>query len=1268
MYLSKLALHGFKSFAQPTSLTFDPGVTAIVGPNGCGKSNIVDAVRWVIGEQRPTALRSEKMENVIFNGTAQRKPLGMAEVQLTVENNRGVLPTEYTEVTLGRRLYRDGKSEYLLNGVQCRLKDITDLFMDTGMGADAYSVIELKMIEEILSDNTQDRRRLFEEAAGITRYKMRRRQALRKLEQTEADVERIRDLTDEIGTTVRRLKQQAEKAETHRALATLLHARELALARTEHARLAARQAALADAAATHAAEAARLETAQAEAERRLQAHREALETRTEALADARDARQQHRSRIRELAAEERLAEERVERAERDRDRAAAAAAEAAARRAELADTIARLESALAQAAPAAEAAAAARAEAVAARDATRAEAETLRAEARTLRRQEQQADDARTRHRRAADKLASRLDARADELDRTEAQRDALAADADDLDARVAAAEVRADDAAAARAEAEAALDDAEAEEAARRAALDAATDALREAERRRDAAAAEVDLLESLVASYDEFSDAVQFLAADADAFPDADAPLTTVADVLACDDDLRLALDAALGDLAGCVVVPTAAAAAHAVARLRDAEEGRATFVVLDRLPAAPPSATGAPPALGGGDGLAAGALRTHVRTAAPRYDALADALLRGVYLADTLEAAQALAQAAAAKATRGEGAPGEGAPGEGTPGEGAPARPAVRVVARSGEWAAAPALLRGGSAAAAASPVASRLGRREQLDAARAEHARLADAAEGRARARAACREALAALDVAARTAALREAEAAARDAAQALDRARYERATLDERRADLARRIEELEAALDDGQAERATLEARARDAEAERDTLRRRRNAAEDALDAAEQAERDALDAFSEANVAAVEARNRRDNLRRDLDRARTQHEAVNARRAGQADEAERLAAVIDDAAAARTARTERLAAARAGEDAYDDAVDNARAAVADAKAAIATAEDDLRTLRQAAAEAVRRANDAQVRLAEVQTRLGDLVATIRADFGVFLGAPRLAHVPAPPATAPALDAATLRHATLASPTDTRADAEDDAEDDLAGLDGVAGLSEEALRDEVQTLRRKLARLGDVNPLALEAYREEKERLDFLQTQQDDLERAEATLQETIREINTTAAERFFATFDAIQAHFERIVADLFGAGAAAALELDDPDDPLDTSIEIMAQPRGKRPSTLAQLSSGEKTLTATALLFAIYLVKPSPFCILDEVDAPLDDANVERFMRLVRRFETDTQFILVTHNQRTMALADRMYGITMEEQGVSKLVGVAFDEAVAMAS
>ncbi|MBC8043535.1 MAG: AAA family ATPase, partial [Rhizobacter sp.] len=230
MYLSKLEVFGFKSFAQRVGVKFDSGLTAIVGPNGCGKTNIVDAIRWVLGEQKTSVLRSDKMENVIFNGTKSRKPLGMSEVSITIENTKNILPTEYTEVTITRRLYRSGDSEYLLNKVPCRLKDIVDLFVDTGMGSDAYSVIELKMIEQILSENADERRKLFEEAAGITKYKQRRRQTFKKLETTEQDLSRVKDIVIEVEKKVASLERQADKAEKARSVKEELRTLEIELA------------------------------------------------------------------------------------------------------------------------------------------------------------------------------------------------------------------------------------------------------------------------------------------------------------------------------------------------------------------------------------------------------------------------------------------------------------------------------------------------------------------------------------------------------------------------------------------------------------------------------------------------------------------------------------------------------------------------------------------------------------------------------------------------------------------------------------------------------------------------------------------------------------------------------------------------------------------------------------------------------------------------------------------------------------------------------
>ena len=1181
MYLSKLELQGFKSFADDTTLTFDPGVTTIVGPNGCGKSNIVDAIRWVIGEQRPTVLRSEKMENLIFNGTADRRPLGMAEVELTIENTDGVLPTEYSEVTIGRRLFRDGTSEYLMNGTTCRLKDITDLFMDTGMAADAYSVIELKMVDELVSGSTEDRRRMFEEAAGITRYKMRRRQALRKLDSTQSDLERIRDLTDEVSTQVERLERQAEKAQRYQEAETELRRLELLLAQVEYDRLSARRAELTEQEAEHAEEAEALADDEEATEARLQRLRETLSEQEDTLQARREALQEHRARVRELEAEQRLQRERLTRAREDRDEAEQAQQQARERRAALTDEVERLESALEQARPALDEAETALDDAREERDAAKDAASELRETVRQRREAAEAAEDEHAERRRALDQRTNRQELLEEERGRARTQFDDLAEKIDALDARIEEAEQDRDAAEDDLEAARSALADATAERTDRQEALEDARAELRELERRCDAAEAEVELLEGLVGSYDEFSDPVQFLAAE-ELFDD----LYTVADVLGCDDDVRVALDAALGDLASCVVVSTVEEARAAVARLRDADKGQTSFLVLDRLPDTPPSASAPEEAV---------PLREAVRTMDPAYAPLADVLLHDCYLVDTLDEAEALAESAQAPAG------------------------SARIFARTGEWVDARGVLRGGSRQEDVSPAASRLGRREQLARAREQHAALQSACEEQEAAVAEAEAALDEMDLAAHESAVEAAESALAEAEQRLERLRYERDSTEERRAELRERLDEIQEELADHE---QRVQALRDEVEAAEETVAQRRQEraeAEEALAAAEEREREAVDAFSEAQVAAVEARNRVDNLEQDLERAREQIDELDRQTGERTATLEDLEATIEEALDTQAELDEQIEAVREERESHDQSVAAAEEALQETKGQIDEVESRLRTIRGEREAALEQKNEAAVGLTKVETRTQDLLESMKADFDRDL-----------------------------------------AENPVSVPDDF---DEEEAQSEVKSLRGTLNAFGDVNPLALEEYEEERERLDFLQEQKTDLEEAEDTLLDTIQEINAKASERFMETFDEIKESFGTIFTELFGEGASAELQLEDPDDPIDSAIEIVAKPRGKRPVTLDQLSSGEKALTATALLFSIYLVKPSPFCVLDEVDAPLDDANVERFMDLVRRFEDDTQFILVTHNQRTMDLSDRMYGVTMEEQGVSKLVGVEFDEA-----
>ena len=1190
MYLSKLELHGFKSFADRTVLHFDAGITAIVGPNGCGKSNIVDALRWVIGEQRTRILRSDKMENVIFNGASQRKPLGMSEVLLTIENNRHILPARYDEVQLGRRLYRSGDSEYAMNGVTCRLRDIMDLFMDTGMGAGAYSVIELKMIDEILSENTDDRRRLFEEAAGITKYKVRRRQTLGRLDATRNDLERIRDITDEIAKQVRSLKRQAGQAERYKKARNRLREIELALASIEYARLTEEQSRLHNETTglseqtTHATQ---QETDQADA---LNALREKLLACEKRLDAERTSLYAHIDKQRELETEQRLGEERLESARGERQRMEEEQQTAAMRRIDMAQEIEEVEKALKEAEPALYEAENRLAAAERERDTRRAASEEKQQVLQHLRAEERTHEEKHASQRRQLDKIVGQQDLvqknMADaETERREAEESltglrTLAADTETLksEATVAVEQTRL------------ALERATQEETHIRECLDKALDRLHQLEREREALGASARLLESMLTSYEDCSGAVQYLATS----EWSSGRLTTVADLLACKGADRVALAAALGPFAGCIVVESDHEARAAIEQLRRNGQGRATFIVLDRIPDTMASESHCP--------AQAASLEESVRITArhvdsDKYARLARLLLHDAYVVDTLDEAEQLAARTAF---------------------------GVRFFARTGEWVDGQGVLHAGSEEEGDALASGRLERRQQLETTRRRLQAIRSdikAAEGTiskhrtemtAVSGEACREQLAEVE--------RSLAKAEREAAQAV----FNLDAAEQRQEALANKCEEAKAFLEGTGRESKRLSEDLAQAAGSLDVIRSRLTEAETAFQTAETESRAAAGIYSDASLEALKARNRYENLQRDLDRARGRLQDLQDRTKARTLRIDEL----DRKMQQTSGRLEKLATDWPGMEekqaVLQEAVDRSEGDLQAIRKDIAILEGELQGVRDRRQQLVEQEHMRELRLTEIRTRTDALVEQVVGDFAVSL----------PEAVA---------EASILMPED---------------------FEEEAAREEVSALRLRLRTMGSVNELALETWEEETKRLEFLTQQQQDLEAAEKTLLETIDEINATASARFMKTFEDIRHHFRQTFQDLFGEEAVADLVLEDPGHPLETAIRIQARPGGKTSSATSLLSGGEKALTAIALLFGIYLVKPSPFCILDEVDAPLDDKNVQRFMRMIRRFAEHTQFVLVTHNKLTMEAADRLYGVTMQEPGVSRIVGVQFDEAV----
>ncbi|MEM1055454.1 MAG: chromosome segregation protein SMC [Bacteroidota bacterium] len=1171
MYLKRLALHGFKSFAQKTTVDFSEGVTAIVGPNGCGKSNVVDSIRWVLGEQRARLLRSENMAGVIFNGAAGKKALGMAEVQLTIENTHGVLPTEYGEVQIARRLYRSGDSEYLLNGTTCRLRDILDLFMDTGMGAGAYSVIELKMIEDILSDNAADRRRMFEEAAGVTKYKARRGQALRKLDATQADLTRLDDILEEVEKRVRSLSRQAQKAARHRRFTDRLRALELAMIAHDHARLAeARREAQREMQEARD-EAEKFGAQVATGEAALEEERTALVAREEAMGTRRRQLDAHIEEVRALEAEIRVGAERRAADARALDRLAAEDEADRARLGTLASEAETLAARQTEASEALTAAAASRDDAAEAGKAAQEDAQRARVSRDDARRTHAQAQQATQNARRALDRLGDRRALRDAERARLEQERQSLEA----TDAGPAAPDLAPLESAHAQADQQFAA--ARTARDARQSDLEAAEAAVQTARAAREAARAEASLLAAL--QEEGVGDvAIEFLRE----HPDWNAP--TVADVIGCAEADRLAVEAALGPWANCLVVATEAEADAAIGRLRASDKGRATFLVLDRLGRAPQERSPTPPGVT--------PLADRVRVAMNAFEPLVPFLFPNTFLAPSLAEARAKRES----------------------------YPVARFVTREGAWTDGSGAVHGGSAQAQV----SRLGTQERLTKAEQDLEITSAALVGAEAEREQARVDRDAARVAVQRAeqAREAARAALADARRQSDRIQAQREAADAQAARLGARLEALarEAA---GEPDESELQAAVNDLLREETEAEAALQSAEAAATAADSVLQVAQRTWSDARLAHARAQAEADAARTAVERADAAREEISARQTTRAEERTRLEQSLAEASGVDTEAQAGLDTLRQDTDALRQRAEAAETEVLQARARISDAEAALREVRSYREKAADRAASADLRRTESATRLDALDERLAEEHGVTL---------------------------------------DEADHHLEKLQAEELFQPDTARLEIPRLRDKVRGLGAVNELALEQYDEEKERLGFLQEQREDLASAEATLLETIDEINTTAAQRFGETFEAVRAAFSDLFTDLFGADAAADLSLEG-EDPLEAPVEIRARPSGKRPVSLGQLSGGEKTLTAIALLFAIYLVKPSPFCILDEVDAPLDDANIGRFMHLIRRFADRTQFILVTHNKLTMEAADRMYGVTMPTPGVSRLVGVRFDEA-----
>jgi chromosome segregation protein len=1177
MRLQGITLFGFKSFADRTEVRVLPGITAIVGPNGCGKSNISDALRWSLGEQSPKALRGHRMEDVIFHGSSSRRPLGLAEVLLTFSND-GDVAVPWSEVGVGRRLYRDGESEYLLNKTVCRLKDIHDLFLGTGVNPKAYALMEQERLAHILTSKPLDRRVFVEEAAGITRYKQQRAETLGKLEAARQNLLRVRDVMDEVKRQLASLERQAKKAQQHKALQAERRTLEVALLAAEHAELWGEEQRRA---AEEAAERARVETGQTRtavlgaalelaradvmaAEQRAGEARHALQRATLELEGCMGRAEQLRLVERDLGAEvDRLGEE----AEALSLRLKALVEE---RRAKgtLLEAVRRDFAALQQRAAAEETAL----ETLRLRlRGDREAAESRRSEQVTLAGQRTELGqvlgalgERREQLGRRLERLrAERAEAEA-ERTRLEAARGAAGARVGAAAARVAALEVElrdlATDTGAALAERAAAAETVESSRlalAARRSSLEA------------------LEELEAQRAGYAQGVQAVFAAAGDAR----LEGVVGTVADLLDVPRELERAVEAALGERLQWVVMETFEAAKAALAYLGRSGGGQATFLPLDWLNGAGDAHVGRDPGVVGlGNAL--------VTSGHPRL--LAN-LLGSVVVVRDLGAAERL------YAQNGHGA---------------------SFVTVGGEVLTPPGALGGGRAASGGD--ASLLARKRAIRDLGDEIRRLESELEAgeervrRAEARVATLDESSRARAAARESAEVERLTASKDVEQVVREGSRVGLVVEAIRTELAEVRGEVDGVETEAKSHRASLaevEAAAARVASEIAALLGRIES-----DTDEEARRS--QAFLDAQVDLAALAGRVDTIESDL--TRNHAEDVDAQERIRSGE-ERLVALrgrLEDGGRERARLDARADAVRAERDQAEAAARIAGEAVGERTEAATSASEDLRRTEAELHRATREAQEHAIRLAELRVRRQDLEADARRRFEVDADALRLAHDP------------------------TR---------DL-----------DEARARLQTVEQKISALEPVNLIADEEYRELDERLGFLRAQHEDLSTSIRDLEKALRGMTRTAQERFMEAFEAINRNFQELFTRLFEGGRAELRLVEAPEggDPLDTGIEMVAQPRGKRLQAISLLSGGEKALTGLALLFAIFYFRPSPFCLLDEVDAPLDDANIHRFTRVLRELSSQTQFIVITHNRKTMEAADVLYGVTMEEPGLSRIVSV----------
>jgi len=1193
MYLSKVELFGFKSFANKVEIKFNSGLTAIVGPNGCGKTNVVDAIRWALGEQRTSVLRSDKMDNVIFNGTASRKPLGMAEVSLTIQNNKNILPIEYTEVKITRRLFRSGESEYLINNVPCRLKDIQNLFMDTGMSANAYSVIELKMIEDILSNRADDRRVLFEEAAGVNKYKHRRKSALRKLEAVKQDLLRVNDIYSEVQKKVNSLERQSKKAEQFNRLYQNLKELEINLAERELVRLKKKidelqqiLSHLLEEKQIFTSEINKLENQQQlhykqldEIENKLEKKREEILRSTEAIYNVKEniVRSQERlisnennlvrltqniqdntNKISALMNSISETEEKISQLDSEIHRTRQILTELDEKKIEYENFLQELNKELEE---------------------KKKELQQLISEFDEIKNQYDKINIRVQNNNESIKSLNDKISKNEQTVKKLSRYVNELTQELYKAKTRVSEAEIKLEKVQDRKVEIEQQISKFKQEELETKSVLNAIKN--------------RIDFIQNIIDNLEGITRGTKELIIKS-GWNKGERIL--VADAGSTDEKYRVAVDNVLKNYLSYILLQQKVDLRNGIEYLKNNQLGQASFYYpferkqnlwnklnfysQKRLKKKIEKEKGFVNWL------------IDVIEYSKNWEKFFNQILGNVCIVDSLETAQTLV-------------------------EKFPHFDFVTIegdVFRSSGFVEVSGEKTSNEAAFGRKKILSELNDIYIKETYKLEHLtnKLSD-----------LNSELKSINIKAYQDNLNFIRNDEATIEKQLSQIQYERSKVIEEIEKINLEISNFKKINEELNQKLLNLNKELESRQLKINQVKIELNEQSNKIKKIEAIYNLNLNKSNETKInlakLEIEINNLGSLIKRNQDEINSLYQ-----------DNEKFKLEIEQIKEENIKLVNLIQQLEQQEKSLESGK-----RILNEELNIILGE--LNSVRQKISENDKILHQKRISLDEINERIHSGEMTV--------------------------SESKLKSKNLID----RLNEEYQYKPEYKEFDDLENFNFIEAEEQLQFLKNKIRSLGPINSLAFQEYEEEKKRLEFLTEQRNDLIESEKELIKVIEEINQTAQKQFLDTFEKIRQNFVETFRTLFDPGDEADLRLEEGVDPLEAKIEIIAKPKGKRPTSIDLLSQGEKTLTATALLFAIYLVKPSPFCILDEVDAPLDDANIQRFIRLINRFSENTQFIIVTHNKLTMEASQTLYGVTMEEDGVSKIVAVRFTEEASVA-